>query len=431
VIVVTGASGFIGSALVGQLIAAGTTVVGIDRRPAPPHDDRRRHLLADLADPLAPRARDLLAAADVVVHLAGRPGVRDRSPGIELSRHRDNVLATRRVLEASGAPVVVASSSSVYGGSPYGRASHEDDVLRPCGGYAHSKRAAEAICAAHRDAGRAVCAVRPFTVIGPGQRSDMAIGRWLRAARAGGRIDVLGSLDRTRDVTDVADVVRALGQLAAMAAGGDHLPAVLNLGTGRPRSLGELVDAVARAVRRPVTVRVIALEGDEPDHTRADTARLTATLGWTPETDVGRVVAAQASISFSDTTSLTYRPPRRSPGTTRRGPASPSAVPSSVIATSTFLASKPGSDSRAQSSLAIITSVDLMITSTSSSTFTSRSSTEAFVIAAVICWPSGSVTWTVDITSPRLTAATFALSWFRALSFMGEDSTVRPRSISG
>src|SRR5262245_47618643 len=136
VIVVTGASGFIGSALVTHLSAAGIAVAGIDRRP--PGADRRavRHVIADLADPLGPVARDLLRGADAVVHLAGRAGVRDRTPGVHLARHRDNVLATQRVLGAAGGPVLAASSSSVYGGSRHGRPSQEDDALRPSGGYA-------------------------------------------------------------------------------------------------------------------------------------------------------------------------------------------------------------------------------------------------------------------------------------------------------
>jgi nucleoside-diphosphate-sugar epimerase len=300
VIIVTGASGFIGATLVDHLLATGASVVGVDRLAAPRR--AHRHMAADLAAPLARPLHDVLRAADVVVHLAGRPGVRDRSPGIELARHRDNVLTVDHVLGACECPVIVASSSSVYGGTQPGRASCEDDPLRPCGGYARSKAAAEAACAAHRSAARSVCVVRPFTVIRPGQRPDMAIGRWIHAARSGQPIDVLGSLDRTRDVTDVGDVVQALGQLAAKAADGGPLPAVLNLGSGRRRSLGELVDAVGSAVRRPLAVRVVPRHGDEPDHTCADTARLAETLGWVPDTDLWRVVAAQASISFSDTT---------------------------------------------------------------------------------------------------------------------------------
>src|SRR5215207_6779962 len=130
--VVTGAAGFIGSTLTDRLLGLGTSVVAIDSftpyyaeelkrgnlRPAAA-DPRFRLVEADLATgPL----EDLFGGADVVVHLAGQPGVR-RSWEDRLGTYlRDNVLATQRVLEAArcvAVPrVVYASSSSVYGNAP-------------------------------------------------------------------------------------------------------------------------------------------------------------------------------------------------------------------------------------------------------------------------------------------------------------------------
>jgi nucleoside-diphosphate-sugar epimerase len=296
VIVVTGASGFIGANLVRHLVATGADVVGIDRRPDPP-THHARHVVADLVDLAASvDARRLLGAADVIVHLAARPGVRDRSAGVELARHRDNVLTTRHVLAAAAGPVIVASSSSVYGGTTPGRPSHEEDLLRPIGGYARSKAAAEAECAVHRARGAAVCVVRPFTVVGPGQRRDMAVDRWLRAALAGRPIEVFGSPARSRDVTDVRDVARVLADLAEIAADGRRLPDVVNIGTGRARTLADLADAVGRAVPASRVLRVVADGEPEPDHTLADTRRCAAVLGYVPATDLDAVVAAQLDV---------------------------------------------------------------------------------------------------------------------------------------
>jgi nucleoside-diphosphate-sugar epimerase len=293
VIVVTGASGFIGSALVTHLGAAGVAVAGIDRRPPAADRPASRHVMADLADPLVPVVRQLLAGADAVVHLAGRAGVRDRTPGVDLARHRDNVLATRRVLGAAGGPVLAASSSSVYGGSRDGRPCREDDALRPTGGYARSKAAAEDACRAARDDDVTVCVLRPFTVVGPGQRPDMALDHWIRAALARRPVEVFGGLHRSRDVTDVRAVVAAIAQLVDHATSDRPLPDVVNLGTGHARTLAELLDAVGRAVDRPLDVRVTPAADDDPDHTLADTACCAATLGWVPTTDLDDVVAAQ------------------------------------------------------------------------------------------------------------------------------------------
>nr|MBA3802062.1 NAD(P)-dependent oxidoreductase [Acidimicrobiia bacterium] len=94
-IVVTGASGFIGSRLVDALRAGGTDVVGVDRRAA--GHDGGRHLVTELSAP-NDAVVDVLRRADAVVHLAGKPGVRDRTADIDAQRRRDNVLATRAVL---------------------------------------------------------------------------------------------------------------------------------------------------------------------------------------------------------------------------------------------------------------------------------------------------------------------------------------------
>src|SRR5829696_8834613 len=134
-VVVTGAAGFLGRALVADLLGDGIPVIGIDRRPAPgpqAHADRLhpdpagahpgpdrlhpdpagahpgpdrlhpdpgltsaawRELRADLLDP-DPAVAAALRTADVVFHLAGRPGVRDAGPAAAAARARDNVAAT-------------------------------------------------------------------------------------------------------------------------------------------------------------------------------------------------------------------------------------------------------------------------------------------------------------------------------------------------
>ena len=135
--------------------------------------------------------------------------------------------------------------------------------------------------------------VRPFTVVGPGQRPDMAVHRGCAPRSTGAPIEVFGSLMRTRDVTDVRDVARALADLAALAVAGRPLPATLNLGTGRGHSLGAIADAVRRATRSRSDIVVVPAACDEPDHTLADTRRCAATLGYVPATDLDEVVAEQ------------------------------------------------------------------------------------------------------------------------------------------
>ncbi|MGH8893391.1 MAG: NAD-dependent epimerase/dehydratase family protein, partial [Actinomycetes bacterium] len=158
-VVVTGSAGFLGRALVAELVSRGVTVIGVDRNPRVSGDHLA--LTGDLLhrDEMVDVALD---TADAVVHLAGCPGVRDTAADVERRRRRDNVAATARVLDAVPArvPVVVASSSSVYGGSR-GRPSRETDAVAPRGGYARSKMAVEALCARRAAAGGRVTVVRP------------------------------------------------------------------------------------------------------------------------------------------------------------------------------------------------------------------------------------------------------------------------------
>jgi nucleoside-diphosphate-sugar epimerase len=295
-VVVTGAAGFIGRALTRRLADAGHRVVAVDRTWQPGRPGVTV-LTADLldGDPLVEVA---LREAEAVVHLAGCSGVRDTTPGVDRARHRDNVEATRVVtgLVPPEVPLLVASSSSVYGGARLGRASRESDPLRPRGGYARSKVGTEQVCARRLAGGGHVLVVRPFTVVGEGQRADMALSRWAAAARDGRPLRVFGSLARTRDFTCVREVTRGLQGL--LHGGGTG---VVNLGTGAPRTLADLVDALAGALAVDIEVRVEPAADREVPDTWADVRRLEALTGFRPRTDlhdvVRRFVAAEGRTS--------------------------------------------------------------------------------------------------------------------------------------
>lgn len=295
-VVVTGAAGFVGGHLVDRLSRSGHTVTGIDRRPQMPA--AVEPLVADVAA-ADERVSAALREAEAVFHLAGCPGVRTAAPDIAHRRWRDNVESTIRVLDAvpDGVPVVVASSSSVYGGAARSaagrlRPSREDDPLVPRGGYARSKAALEQVCAERVARGGCVAVARLFTVGGAGQRPDMAMTRWLAAVRAGRPVQVLGSTARCRDVTDVRGAVDGLARLAER-----EVCATVNLGTGQPHSLAEILDAVGAAVGRPPVVRVVPVGDEEPAATLADTRRCEGLLGVVPRTDLSELVRWQAAAA--------------------------------------------------------------------------------------------------------------------------------------
>lgn len=290
---VTGSSGFIGSCLVDELLFAGAEVTGVDRRPRP--GDPARFVPMDLAEAnCLPELRKWAGWAEVVFHLAGEVGIRNRAPDIARRRRRNIIEAARMVIAASPPRrrLVAVSSSSVYGGAQTegGRviACREGDRPAPVGEYARRKLEMERL---FLRSGRPVAIARPFTVIGEGQRPDMALSLWMEAVRSGRPLRVLGSLERTRDVTDVRLVAAALTRIAQTGETG-----VFNLGGGRGRTLREMTEAVFSALGAAAPVIVEPAPPEEAVHTLADAARAARTLGVDLTTDLEDATRRQAEV---------------------------------------------------------------------------------------------------------------------------------------
>jgi len=292
VAVVTGGAGFIGRILVEELARSGP-VVSIDRLPMPQADGVTT-ITADLLDH-QPQVRAALAGAEVVYHLAGCPDVRDPRPDAEQRRHRDNVLATSAVLSAVArdTPLVVTSSSSVYGGTSEGQPCSETDAPSPRGGYALSKLAVERLCEDRLQEGGLVCIARPFTVAGEGQRPGMAVSRWIAAVHAGQPLQLYGSPGRSRDITDVRDAARALAGLGAAGARG-----LVNIGTGVGHTIERIATAVCGALGVPPRFVIEPGHPAEVEHTLAETTRLRELIGWVPHTDLDALIARQVEASL-------------------------------------------------------------------------------------------------------------------------------------
>lgn len=291
---VTGSAGFIGSNLVRKLWARGDEVVGIDRRRV--RDRVGLHVTMDLAERSSiPEIARWTGWADVVFHLAARPGIRSNSPSIDLLRHRDIIVATEHLMAVipGHTHVILTSSSSVYGDAARWdksyRPSRETDRLRPVSRYGRYKDSMERLGRQYRRFEDGLAIARPFTVIGEGQRSDMALSIWIDAVRRGDPIKVFGSLDRARDVTDVERVVEGFLAMADLRYCG-----FMNLGAGAPRSLGEMVEAVFLATGMETPVQVLPASPEEVRATFADSTRARRDLGINLTTDLLQATKLQA-----------------------------------------------------------------------------------------------------------------------------------------
>ena len=316
-ILITGAAGFIGSALALRLLERGDEVVGVDN-------------LNDYYDVGLKRARlertlaydgftDVRASLEDreamdrvfrehepqrVVNLAAQAGVRYslQNPHAYVD---SNLVGFLHVLEGcrhTGVEhLVFASSSSVYGANTRMPFSVHHNVDHPLSLYAATKKANELM--AHTYAhlyGLPVTGLRFFTVYGPWGRPDMALFKFTRAILSGEPIDVFNYGRHRRDFTYIDDivegVVRTLDHVAepdphwsgeTPDPGTSAAPYRLyNIGNQNPVELERYIQVLEDALGREARQNRLPLQpGDVPD-TYADVEDLVRDVGYRPRTPV-------------------------------------------------------------------------------------------------------------------------------------------------
>ena len=290
--VVTGAAGFIGSHLCDRLLALGHKVVGIDSFADYYGRTLKEENLKDLRanpdfafeelDLVDADLRRVLRGANVVYHLAGRPGVRP-SWGEQFDSYlRDNVLATQRLLESlkeiTVDRLVFAGSSSVYGDAEM-FPTKETALPRPVSPYGVTKLAAEHLTLLYtKNFGLPVVSVRYFTVYGPRQRPDMAFSRFMQALVDGEPIEVFGDGEQTREFTYVSDAVE--GTIKAATA--DVVGQVVNLGGGSRVTINRVLSTLEDISRAKARRKTLPAAPGDPRHTGASINLARERLGWEP-----------------------------------------------------------------------------------------------------------------------------------------------------
>jgi UDP-glucose 4-epimerase len=254
---VTGGAGFIGSHLVEALVATGDEVVVLDDLSTGRAENlaalRDHPRLAVVVGSVTDEAlvQKLGADADLVYHLAAVVGVRrvlDR-PVETIETNVDGTATVLRVAAARRTPVVLASTSEVYGKSARVPLREDDDrLLGPTTvrrwSYACAKALDEFLALAyHHERGLPVVVLRLFNTVGPRQtgRYGMVVPRFVRQALDGAPITVHGDGTQTRCFTDVEDVVRAARALAASPAA---VGQIVNVGATEELTIGALAERV-------------------------------------------------------------------------------------------------------------------------------------------------------------------------------------------
>jgi dTDP-L-rhamnose 4-epimerase len=341
-VLLTGGAGFIGRHVCAVLIERGHQVRVLDslrpdvhRVPNVPSPAGADFQLGDVRDPDA--VMRALDGVEAVLHLAAKVGL-----GVDVGDYPDyassNDAGLAVVLAAmtktNVSRLTLASSMVVYGegvgicaehgavrpgprveaslssgnfeppcpvcGRALGTALVDEDApLDPRNAYATSKLAQEFYAANWaRATGGSVAALRYHNVYGPGMPRDTPYAGvasiFTSALRKGEAPKVFEDGGQRRDFIHVRDVA-----LASVLASENHCKGVraFNVGSGTPRTVGEMAQALATALKGPAPVVTGQYRLGDVRHITADSSRLVRELSWRPQIPFDRGMSELADVS--------------------------------------------------------------------------------------------------------------------------------------
>jgi UDP-glucuronate 4-epimerase len=316
-VLVTGAAGFIGFALVRRLLQRGRAVVGVDSVNDyydPALKKARLSVLSqfgnftfhkiDLADRKRVESVFRDGAFGPVVHLAAQAGVRYslENPYAYLDA---NLAGFLNVLEGcrhrNTGHLVFASSSSVYGANTHLPFSVHDNVDHPISLYAATKKANELMAHAYSHLyGLPATGLRFFTVYGPWGRPDMAMYIFAKAIDEGQPIRLFNQGHMRRDFTYIDDVVEAVERLIAKVPAKGALPPhgaldpaisaapwrIYNIGNNRTVEVPRVVELLEKEFGRKAKIELLPMQAGDVSETCADIDDLMRDVGFRPVTSI-------------------------------------------------------------------------------------------------------------------------------------------------
>lgn len=309
---VTGGCGFIGTSLIGRLMAEGKYFVRVVDNlttgtrenlsrvctfeeqtvstlhpPTSSHETMVELITGDILDDRL--AVQLACGMDVIIHLAANTGV---GPSVEDPRGdcKVNVMGTFNYLEAARLNAVrrfVFASS----GAPIGECVppiHEELAPHPVSPYGASKLAGEGYCSAYfRTFGVETVALRFGNVYGPGSsRKNSVVAKFIRKAFQGETLEIYGDGNQSRDFIYIDDLVDAVMQAATRKGVGGQ---VFQIATGSETTVEELVAELLPILSangiHDVQVKHVSPRLGDVKRNFSDTSKASRILGW--QTNVG------------------------------------------------------------------------------------------------------------------------------------------------
>ena len=267
-ILVTGASGFIGRALVKKLSSQGLQVISVNSADGDIADRHtlEKHVQQNIAH---------------VFHLAGKTFVPDSWVNPQ-GFYQTNVLGTVSILEfcRSNSIPLTYVSAYVYG-HPNTLPICEDSAIKPNNPYAMTKWLAEQACEFYSNTySFPVTTIRPFNAYGIGQSQNFLIASIISQALDGGESIVVKDLTPRRDYVYLEDLLNAL----AATLNTENRYRVYNIGSGVSLSVKNVIDVIQNVVgiNKSIICDEVVRRSELIDVV-ADISRARNELGWQPE----------------------------------------------------------------------------------------------------------------------------------------------------
>ena len=311
---ITGGAGFIGSHLCDSLITRGDEVVVLDNLSTGSEQNISRIqekieiIRGDVLDKKL--VTNLISDCDYVVHLAAALGVLNiiNKP---LQSLKTNIQGTETILEAADKfhkPVLVASTSEIYGKNDKVPLNEEDDriighPLKSRWSYSEAKAVDESLAYFYYLENKLpIRIVRFFNTVGPRQvgHYGMVVPRFVSAALKNEPLSVYGSGDQIRCFCHVDDAVKALILVMDSATAiGD----VFNVGNNQQISIMELAKKVIELTGSSSSIEKIAYEKAYPEGFEdmqrrvPDISKIKQVIGWTPEINLDQIIKDIAAFN--------------------------------------------------------------------------------------------------------------------------------------
>lgn len=304
---ITGGSGFIGSHLVETLVARGDEVAIIDNQSTGSIknlqniESKVKFIAGDILDKALLQKN--VSEADYVVHLAAALGVLNivNKP---LQSLKINIQGTENVLEWADKfkkPVLIASTSEVYGKNDKVPLNEEDDriighPLKSRWSYSEAKAVDESLAYFYYLENKLpIRIVRFFNTVGPRQvgQYGMVVPRFVTAALRNESIQVYGSGDQIRCFCHVSDAIRAL---LLVIDSDKAIGQVFNVGNNQQISIMDLAKKVIEITGSKSEIKKIPYSeaypvGFEDMQRRVpDVSKIKNVLGWSPEIGLEQII---------------------------------------------------------------------------------------------------------------------------------------------